>query len=253
MDQSLFRFIWANSRKQQIATILLTLFSLPILYLSLELPKQIINEAIGGESWPRIIAGQSIEQEPALLCLCIAFILLVVLTAYLRHRVNLRRSRISVDLLSRLRRTLMARVMQFPLAQFKRTAPGDIANMVIYETSSFGRFFGDLIAVPVFEGLKFTSILVFVFIQDFYLGLAAIALLPGQVALMLRLQRRVNRLTEEIVVRERSLSSRITEVVDGVQNVHAQDDSARFLEGIRRRLARLAACRMEASSRASPS
>jgi putative ABC transport system ATP-binding protein len=78
MEEGLFRFIWTRSRRRQIIALALTLGSLPLLYLSLELPKAIINEAIGGDEWPRQLLSQSIDQLPYLLLLCLAFISLVV-------------------------------------------------------------------------------------------------------------------------------------------------------------------------------
>lgn len=251
MEQNLFSFIWKQSRRQQLVAAVVTLLSLPLLYLSLELPKTIINEAIGSAQWPRELLGESIEQIPYLLLLCCAFLILVVLNAFIRHRVNLLKAAISVHLLSCLRQVLVSRVLRFPLPQFKKVAPGEIASMVISEVGPFGRFFGDSIAVPVFEGTMFLTILVFVFAQDVYLGIAATAIIPFQAYLVPKLQRRTNELTEEILINERELSYRISEVVDGVQDIHAQNGAAHVLEGIRDRLDGLAGARLEAADRAS--
>ncbi len=251
MKQGLFAFILKHSRRQQAIAVALTLASIPLLYASLELPKVIINEAIGSEEWPRELIGHSLPQLTYLLVLCAAFFSLATSNAYIRHRVNLLKAAISVQLLSRLRQILVSRVLRFPLAQFKKIAPGEIASMVMFEVGPFGRFFGDSIAVPVFELAMFITILTFVFAQDLYLGLAATAMIPFQAYLVPRLQRRINELTEEILVNERELTNRITEVVDGVEDIHAHDSAANVLEGVRDRLDGLAAFRMEASYRAS--
>ena len=97
----------------------------------------------------------------------------------------------------------------------------------------------------------FVTILTFVFAQDLYLGLAATAMIPFQAYLVPRLQRRINELTEKILLNERELSNRITEVVDGVQDIHAQDGAAHVLEGIRDRLDGLTIFRREAAFRSS--
>ena len=52
MDQSLFAFIWKHSKRDQIILLFVTLATFPILYVSLELPKRIINDAIGGSGEP---------------------------------------------------------------------------------------------------------------------------------------------------------------------------------------------------------
>ncbi len=46
MEPTLFSFIWKYSKRQQIGLLLFTLLSFPFLYVSLELPKKIINDAI---------------------------------------------------------------------------------------------------------------------------------------------------------------------------------------------------------------
>ncbi len=251
MNRGLFSFIWANSRKSQLVAIGVTILSLPLLYLSLELPKAIINQAIKGDDWPREILGISFGQIELLGALCSAFLVVFWLNAFFRHQVNLLKSGISVRLLSSLREQLMDHVLRFPLSHFKKVAPGEISTMIVAEVGPFGRFFGDALAVPIFEGARFVTILVFVFVQDFGLGMAASALIPAQAYLVPALQRRINQLTQNVIVEERGLSSRIAEVVDGVRDVRAQDGSAHVLDGFRERVRRLARFRMEISKRQS--
>ena len=47
MDSSIFAFIWKFSRREQIFLLFFTVFTVPFLYATLELPKPIINDAIG--------------------------------------------------------------------------------------------------------------------------------------------------------------------------------------------------------------
>ena len=74
MDPSIFSFIWKYSRREQILLLVLTLFSFPFLYLSLELPKQIINDAIGGGQDPRSLFGFALTQMQLLMLLSSGFI-----------------------------------------------------------------------------------------------------------------------------------------------------------------------------------
>ena len=55
MESSIFRFIFKYSAKEQVKLLLLTLISFPFLYLSLDLPKNIINDAIGGTDFPQTL------------------------------------------------------------------------------------------------------------------------------------------------------------------------------------------------------
>lgn len=251
MFETLYRFIWAHSRRAQLATLALTIASLPLLYLSLQLPKWIVNGAIAGEAWPQVVGGVSFGQLRYLLVLCFAFLVVVGLNAFFRHRVNLRKAEISIDLLSQLREQLMARFLELPMSQFKRMAPGEVSAIVVAEVLPFGRFFGDAFAVPVFEGARLLTILAFVFLQDPRLGLAAGALIPLQAYLIPRLQRRVNELTEEVVVHERHLASRITEVVDGVRDIRSNGGAGHVLRGLRARLSVLAVRRIAIADRQS--
>ena len=55
MPRTLFSFIWRYSKRQQLGLLALTLIIFPFLYATLELPKRIINDAIGApESYVQI-------------------------------------------------------------------------------------------------------------------------------------------------------------------------------------------------------
>ena len=51
MEPNLFKYIWRHSKKEQAAILLLVATSLPFYFVSLVLPKQIINEGIQGEGF----------------------------------------------------------------------------------------------------------------------------------------------------------------------------------------------------------
>ena len=48
MESNLFRYVWTHSRRDQIVVLLLIAASLPFYWLSLEIPKRIVNEALLG-------------------------------------------------------------------------------------------------------------------------------------------------------------------------------------------------------------
>lgn len=50
VEPSLFSFIWRHSKRQQLGLLVLTLLTFPFLYATLELPKRIVNDAIGSPS-----------------------------------------------------------------------------------------------------------------------------------------------------------------------------------------------------------
>ena len=86
MEPTLTRFIWRFSKRDQIAVLALTLASFPLLYLTLELPKIIINDALSGEPHAHdILWGRfSVDAVDYLMLLCGAFFCLVLASGFMR-------------------------------------------------------------------------------------------------------------------------------------------------------------------------
>jgi ABC-type multidrug transport system fused ATPase/permease subunit len=225
MESSIFRFVLKHSRREQILLLIFTMLAFPFLYMSLELPKTIINQAIGGRDFPQLILGYELEQIPFLLLLCCIFLALVFINGGFKYFINVYRGVVGERMLRRLRYLLFGRVLRFPLPQFRKTSQGEIVSMITAETEPLGGFIGDSIALPAFQGGTLLTILIFMFIQDPILGFAAISLYPIQTYIIPKLQRRVNILRKERIVKVRKLSERIGEVVTGIREVHAHDTS----------------------------
>ena len=81
------------------------------------------------------------------------------------------------------------------------------------------------------------AFLIFMFAQDWKLGLAALALVPVQAWLIPKLQRQVNLLGKERVKRARKLAGRVGEAVSGIHDIHTHDTSAYSLAHFSHRLA----------------
>src|SRR6516165_4693580 len=77
LEPTIYRFVLSHSLSQQLALILFTLISFPFLYFSLDLPKTIINKAIGGKQFPQHLFGFEFGQVTYLLLLCGLFLSLV--------------------------------------------------------------------------------------------------------------------------------------------------------------------------------
>jgi ABC-type multidrug transport system fused ATPase/permease subunit len=225
MESSIFRFIIRYSRKEQILLLVFTLSAFPFLYMSLDLPKTIINQAIGGREFPRDILNFQFDQIPYLLVLCSIFLLLVFINGGFKYFINLYRGVVGERMLRRLRYQLYGRVLRFPLPSFRKLSQGEIVSMITAETEPLGGFIGDSVALPAFQGGTLLTILAFMFVQDPVLGTAAVALYPVQAYFIPKLQRKLNLLKKERVIHVRRLSERIGEVVTGVREVHAHDTS----------------------------
>ena len=245
MEKTIFGFIYRYSKKQQIYILFFTILSFPFLYYSLELPKIIINDAIGGEEFPRQVLNMQLGQFSYLWMLCGIFLALVFINGGFKYYLNVYRGLLGERMLRRLRYELYQRVLRFRLPRFKRMSQGEIIPMVVAEVEPLGGFIGDAFALPAFQGGTLLTYIVFIFIQDPVLGAAAISLYPLQGYLIPKLQRRVNQLGKQRVRTVRQLSDRIGETVSGVQEIHANDTSNFHQAEITRILGRIFEIRYE--------
>ena len=225
MEPTVWKFITRHSLRSQLLLLALTLVSFPFLYLSLELPKIIINDAIDGTGFPRQFFGVELEQIPYLMVLCVIFLIMVLINGGLKFANNVYRGTVGERMLRRLRYQLYQHVLRFPLPQFRRMSQGELVSMITAETEPLGGYIGDSVALPAFQGGTLLTLLAFMFIQDPALGLAAVALYPIQIYLIPKLQKKVNALKAERTRRVRKLSERIGEVVGGIKEVHTHDTS----------------------------
>lgn len=219
--------------------------SFPLYYLLLDLPKQIINEGIGGSGEAQLLFGYELEQIPFLLTLCFFFLILVFLNGGFKYFINVYRGAVGERMLRRLRYQLIARVLRFPLSHFRKTSSGELVSMISAETEPLGGFIGESFSVWFYQGGMLITLMAFMFVQDVFLGLAAVALYPIQGWLIPKLQRRVNLLGKERVQNVRRLTERIGEAVAGASEIHANDTSHFELADFSSRLGRIYAIRYD--------
>ena len=224
-DGGLFRYILRYSRAQQIGVLLLTLCSFPFLYISLDIPKTIINKAIGGKGAPVAVFGYELGRVEYLLVLCAAFLALVFINGAFKMKINTFKGVIAERMLRRLRFHLYGRILRFPLDRFQRISQGELISMITGEVEPLAGFIGDAVAQPIFQGGTMATILIFMFMQDPILGAASLMMIPVQAYLIPRLQKRVNALNKQRVLRMRKLSQRIGETVGGVREVRLNGTS----------------------------
>jgi putative ABC transport system ATP-binding protein len=227
MERKLFPYIFRYSKGQQITLLIQTVVSFPFLYYQLDLPKTIVNQAIGGKGvhFPISFWGLEIGQIPYLILLCSGFLILVAINGGIKWYNNVYKGIVSERMLRRFRYQLIQLVMRFPLPQFRKMSQGEIVAMIASETEPLGGFVGDALAVPAYNGGTLLVIIFFMFIQDWVMGLAAISLYPIQGWIIPKLQRRVNLLSKERVRRMRNLSDRIGAIVQGAGEIHTHDTS----------------------------
>ncbi|MEQ8666144.1 MAG: ABC transporter transmembrane domain-containing protein [Rhodospirillales bacterium] len=241
----MFRFIWHFSKRQQITLLLITALSYPFYYYSLDLPKTIVNDAIDGTEFPRNVFGVDFSQIEYLMVLSFAFLALVIINGGLKYVLNVYRGIVGERMLRRLRYILIHQVFRFPLPEFRSISEGEVVAMVTTETEPLGGFIGEALSLPAFQGGMLVTALIFMFVQDWILGLAAIALYPVQAWLIPILQKKVNMLGKERVRTVRKLSERISETVAGVSEIHAHDTAQFELADFSNQLATIFGIRLK--------
>lgn len=236
MERTLFGFIWRYSKRQQIIILAMTMISFPILYMSLELPKWIVNDAISGTEWPKDVFGFSLEQIPYLIVLCSMFLGLVILNNAVKYVLNIYKGIAGERMVRRLRYMLYHSILRFRLTRFRRVSAGELIPMITAEVEDVGVFIGEAIATPAFQGGTLLVYIVFIFAQDPFLGAAAVSLYPVQAYVIPKLQRRVQVLSRQRIRNTRVISDRIAETVNAAPDIHAYDTSRYHLADLSDRL-----------------
>jgi putative ABC transport system ATP-binding protein len=221
METSLFAFIWKHSKRQQLGLLALTLVTFPFIFLSLELPKRIINDVIAApdstaEPWTR-----GLSQEDYLIALCLAFLASVLVAGLLKMGLNIRKGILSERMLRRLRYVLITRMMRFPAPYFRSSSQGEMVAMISSESEPMGGLMGDAVAQPVFLAGQMLTIVTFLFLQSFWFGVVSVALIPLQAWLIPSMQRRINRMNKDRIRELRRLASEIGETAGGLSDLRA--------------------------------
>ena len=227
MESTIFKFVLKYSLRDQIVLLVLTVASFPFFYLLLYLPKLIVNEAIDADAsaFPVEVFDIELGQIEYLLALCMTFLGLVLVNGGFKYFLNVYRGVVGERMLRRLRYDLFVRMLRFPLPRFRRTSQGELVSTIVAETDPLGGYIGDSIALPAFQGGMLITLLIFMFIENPVLGVAAIALYPVQMWLIPKLQRKLNARKKERIRLARALSERIGEVVTGIREIHTHDTS----------------------------
>jgi putative ABC transport system ATP-binding protein len=253
MEFNLFKYILRYSWREQLVILALVVVSQVPYFLSLDLPKRIVNGPIQGEGFEsaestatflpihiglpgfltsldrdgvlEIFAGFEMERVPYLVALALMFLLLVLINGGFKLQINTMKGRLGERMLRRLRYELFDRVLRFPLPQFRKVKQAEIATMIKDEVEPLGGFIGDAFVQPAYLGSQALTALIFILMQSVYLGMVTVVILAFQVAVIPPLRRPILRLGRERQLTARQLAGRIAEVVDGATAIHVHDTS----------------------------
>src|SRR5689334_2927786 len=250
MERSLFGFIIRYSKRDQLLIVPLVVASMVVYYLSLDLPKTIINQAIQGVSFPaadsvKHYLGFDLPRLHYLFALSILFLALIVLNGWIKFQINTMKGWMGERMLRRLRYALFDYILRFPLARFRRVKSAEMATMIKDEVEPLGGFIGEALITPLFLGGQALTAMFFILYQQFWLGLVALAIVAVQAFIIPRLRRRQLVLGRERQLTARALAGRIAECVDGAAEIHAHDTSNYERAEISARLGKIFRIRFE--------
>ena len=250
MERSLFGFILRYSKRDQMLIVPLVVASMVVYYLSLDLPKTIINQAIQGVSFPtaesvKRLLGFDLHRIPYLFALSILFLGLIVLNGWLKFQINTMKGWMGERMLRRLRFNLFDFILRFPLHRFRRVKPAEMATMIKDEVEPLGGFIGEALITPLFLGGQALTAMFFILYQHWLLGLIALSVVGVQAFIIPKLRKRQLVLGRERQLTARALAGRIAEVVEGASEIHAHDTSNYERAEISARLGRIFRIRFE--------
>ncbi len=246
MEQSLTRYIWSHTKRQQLFILLIVALSMIPYFLAFDLPKQIVNGPIQGDGFEganatqlfmhltvdipywgtvTLFPGLELNRMSMLMALSLTFLALVVINGLFKYYINTFKGRLGERLLRRIRFELIDRILRFPPTHFKRVKGAEISSMVKDEVEPLGGFTGDAFVQPALLGGQALSALFFILVQNFWLGLIAAFMAAIQVGIIPKMRRRLIELGRQRQLSARQLAGRIGEMVDGICTIHAYDTS----------------------------
>ncbi|CAM5775681.1 hypothetical protein LMIY3S_05147 [Labrys miyagiensis] len=244
LDPSLFRYIWRHSRGEQIFLLLVILASLPLYWVSLEVPKHIVNDAIqggafkhgnatarlfewsislpsflGGYTW-KIFDGVDLSRVPYLFALSFWFLALVLINGAFKYVINIRKGILGERMLRRLRFDLFSILMRFRPEDIAPLKPAEVAGMIKDEVDPIGGFIGDAFIQPAFLITQAGTALLFIMVQSPGMGFAALVVVLAQAIIIPVLRREQIRLGRMRQLASRQLAGRIGEAIETAPAVH---------------------------------
>ncbi|MBB3996360.1 ABC transporter ATP-binding protein [Aureimonas pseudogalii] len=250
MATSLYRYVWKHTRRQQIWMLVVVLLSIPPLFYSLNIPKLIINGPIQGSGFEadgatqtylrlavplsdglfgrsewELFHGIEFERIEALFVLSTLFLVFVVINGAFKYYLNIYKGRLGERMLRRMRYELVDRLLRFPMRQFRRLRPSEVASMVKDELEPIGGFIGDAFVQPLYLMSQILTAMVFIFVQSMTLGLVAFGATIVQVVLIPRMRRRLLVLGRQRQLAARRLAGSVGEIIESMPSIRTNDAS----------------------------
>jgi len=175
MQRNLFTYIWRHSRPEQVVILGLVVLAQIFYFMSLTVPKSVINNGIQGNAFKdsktipflvweldlsavlpgkvlRLFDGFQVDQLQYLVVMSFVFLAAVIINGQFKKVINTQKGRMGERMLRRLRYELYDRILRFPAAHFRKVKQAELATMIKDEVEPLGGFIGDAFVQPMFLG-----------------------------------------------------------------------------------------------------
>lgn len=211
MPQSVFRYIYNNSLKQQILLILLTLTLIPLAPVPLEIQRRVLDDAIAQSDTDLLIK------------LAVFYLIALLLSAGLKAWMRIQRGLISARIVHTLRSSVYYCIYTIvPPAKLGKKVvtedqvdEGAVVSMLSSEVEKLGGFAGSAISGPLLQIGTLISILGYMFWVEPLVATIALVLYSPQFFIVPYFQKRLNELAREKAIKVRELGAFI---VDNAEN-----------------------------------
>ena len=241
----------------------LIFLSLPFYFASFEIPKRIINEAIQGTAfangqttasfmklsfaWPEwlgggvlnISNGLQLGRVDLLLALSTTFLVFVIINGSFKQIINTAKGILGERMLRRMRFDLFALFLRLRPESARALKPSEAVSIINTEVEPIGGFIGDAFIQPSFLMMQAVTALVFIALQNFWLGFLALSVVLVQAFVIPELRKEILRLSRERQIETRTLMGRLGELVETAPVIHTHGAAAYTKADIGQRLGSL--------------
>ena len=207
MPQSVYRYIFNNSFKQQILVVILTLSLIPLAPVPLELQRRLMDDAIAQ------------NDTDLLLKLALYYLLALLIAAVLKAWMKIQRGLISARIVHSLRASVYHCIYTMvPPSKLKKQPDNDdqvdegaVVSMLSSEVEKLGGFSGSSISGPLLQVGTLISILGYMFWVEPLVASIALVLYSPQFFIVPYFQKRLNRLSRDKAIKVRELGAFIVD------------------------------------------
>jgi len=201
---------WVKTSSVKLQVLLLGIIAVNIVarVFPLQMQRKIVNEAIG------------LKKINLLFLYCALYLAAVLIASGLKFAITAIQTYLGQETLSRLRKELYAHILTLPISFFRKASSGMVVSSLVTEVVSAGELVGQAIAVPVNNILTLLAFAGYMFYLNPLLAAISIGIYPIVIFVVPKLQKHSNIANKMRVDVTRDLSSKISETISGIHEVH---------------------------------